>query len=138
MSLNTRAFAGYLMTMGLDKNASNSLAARFADDSSDSSMSFDSLIFEYKPIVGKKEAMHIAATSCLGVIGSSEYPLDQVQGLVACLSKKFNSIDSLLQCVYFESKPMSDLLGAEGVSEILNTQFYKSKNHRGGILGLFS
>lgn len=138
MSLNTRALAGYLRTMGLDKNTSDSLAKRFAEDRFDPSQNFDSLIFEYKPMIGKKDAMHIAATSCIGVIGTSEYPLDQVQGLVACLAKRFDSIDSVLQCEYFESKPIGDLLSKEGVRETLNAQFYKSKNNRGGFLGLFS
>jgi len=138
MSLNTRAFAGYLRTMGLDKHTSDSLAERFAESRFDPSMNFDKLIFEYKPMIGKKEAMHIAATSCLSVIGKSEYPLDKVQGLVACLAKGFDSIDSVLQCEHFESEPISDLLSKEGVSETLNAQFYKSQNHRGGLLGLFS
>ena len=138
MSLNVRALAGYLRTMGLDKYTSDSLAKRFAVDRFDSSQNFDSLIFEYKPMIGKKEAMHIAAISCIGVIGLSEYSVDQVKGLVACLAKGFDSMGSVLECEYFDSKPISDLLIKEGVRETLNAQFYKSKNHRGGLLGLFS
>ena len=138
MSLNSKAFAGYLRTKGLDKYTSDMLAARFAEHRFDSSMNFDNLIFQYKPMIGKKEAMHLAATSCLCVKGKSEYPLDQVIGLVACLAKEFKTIDSLLQSEHFESKPISDLLNKEGATEALNSQFYKSQNHKGGLLALFS
>jgi hypothetical protein len=138
VSINSRALAGYLRTNGLDKYTSDLLAKRYAENRFDDSMNFDNMIFQYKPLIGKKEAMHFAATSCLSVIGRSEYPLDQVKGLVACLAKGFDSIDSVLQCEHFESEPMSDLLSKDGVRETLNAQFYKSQNHRGGLLGLFS
>jgi hypothetical protein len=138
MSLNIRAMKGYLISMGLDTNTSDSLANRFAESRMDPSMNFDSLIFKNKPMIGKKEAMKTAATSCLAVIGLSEYPIDKVQGLVACLAKKYDSVESLLQSHNFEREPISDLLSEEEAREIINIQFDKSKNKRGGLLGFFS
>ena len=137
MSLNIRAMAGYLMSRGLDKNTALLLAKDRAENRFDSSLNFDNLVFNNKGLMGKKDAMLHASTVCLQVKGYSEYPLNRVQALVACLAKHEDSLENILECRHFDSEPMKNLLSEEGSYEILVSQFYKSKNIRDGFLGLF-
>lgn len=130
--------AGYLMSMGLDK----ATAARVAADRSESSWgdSFLGTVEENRPLIGKKEAMHLAACSMLYVKGMSNYPPDRVQALVAVLATyagPYSSLEAILGDEnYFEKDAIDTLLGEPNVLIRLSAQFDKSSKKR-GFFGLF-
>lgn len=138
MSINARAMAGYLMGKGLDK----STATRVAADRSESSWSgsFLEVVEENRPLIGRKEAMHLAACSMLHVKGMSDYPLDRVQALVAVLAADagpHSSLEAILDNEnYFDKDTIDRLVGDPDVQIRLTMQYDKSSKKR-GFFGLF-
>jgi hypothetical protein len=136
MSLESRMLAGYLITKGLDTQTAKAVSGRCAERPW---RSFSTDVAENRPLIGKKEAMNLAAITALMVNGMDEYPLDQVKGLVACLAIGATSLESILQDGnYFDAGKIDDLLGSPDKMLILEEQFFRSKNKKGGILGMFS
>lgn len=136
MSIEARMLAGYLITKGLDKQSARAVSDRCAERPW---RSFSSDVAENRPLIGKKEAMKLAAITALMVKGMDEYPLDQVKGLVACLAIEAASLESVLQDDnYFDSEKIDDLLDSPDKIFALEEQFHRSKNKKGGILGMFS
>jgi len=136
MSINTRAMAGYLMSKGLDKRTAHIVAEETGETPY---RKFADLVGENKRLIGKKEALQLAATICLNVRGKSQYPLNQVKAIVACLAKDCDSLHSVLNNEnYFDVEQMNDLLRKTSVEAELEVQFQRSHEHRIGFLGLFS
>jgi len=138
MSMNVRAMAGYLMSKGLDK----ATATRVAADRAESSWgdSFLGTVEENRPLIGRKEAMNLAACSMLHVKGMSDYPPDRVQALVAVLAADtgpYSSLEAVLGDEnYFEKDAIDRLLGEPNVLSRLSAQYEKSSKKR-GFFGLF-
>ena len=138
MSLNVKAMAGYLMGKGLDK----ATATRVAADRSEGSWngSFLEAVEENRPLIGRKEAMHLAACSMLYVKGMPDYPVDRVQALVAVLAADaapYTSLEAILgNANYFEKEAIVRLVGDPDVQKRLAAQYDKSIKKR-GFFGLF-
>ena len=136
MSLEARMLAGYLITKGLDKQSAKAVSARCAESPW---RSFSGDVAENRSFIGKKQAMKLAALTALTVKGMDEYPLDQVKGLVACLAIESVSLESVLgDDNYFDAEKIDDLLDSPDKILVLGEQFHRSKNKKGGILGMFS
>jgi hypothetical protein len=135
VSIETRALAGYLITRGLDRGTAKEVSVRCAEKPW---RSFSADIAENRPLIGKQAAMQLAAISALMVKGKDEYPFDQVKALVACLAIDADSLGSILQSEhYFESEKLDAFLDNPSKVYELEEQFSRSKNKKGGILGLF-